>query len=268
MEKNTYVTKKEALNILGICESTLRYYIDKRVISSYKRLGQLVFLRSEVDELNEVRLDIKREEKAIEEYKASLPTFKKGESLFITSACKEFIELTKLVDILPKNTERERFVHNIFTRCIETKSFEEVAIEVGLTRNRVRGIFQMQVRRYKYRALRMKEIFDEHERIREENEKLRLEIEVTRKIQTKFNNKESIELASALNRNNKKSLCDFDLSIRCLNVLKAADITTLGELLQYHRNDLLRFRNFGKKSLIELDDLLENLGLSFRNYED
>ncbi len=61
----------------------------------------------------------------------------------------------------------------------------------------------------------------------------------------------------------KTRLVDMDLSVRALNCLKAADVDTLGELVTYHRNDLLKFRNFGKKSLTELDDLLVNLGLSF-----
>ncbi len=61
----------------------------------------------------------------------------------------------------------------------------------------------------------------------------------------------------------KTRLSDMDLSVRALNCLKAAEVETLGELVTYHRNDLLKFRNFGKKSLTELDDLLANLNLSF-----
>jgi len=61
----------------------------------------------------------------------------------------------------------------------------------------------------------------------------------------------------------KTKLVDMDLSVRALNCLKAADVETLGELVQYNRNDLLKFRNFGKKSLTELDDLLDNMGLTF-----
>ena len=58
-------------------------------------------------------------------------------------------------------------------------------------------------------------------------------------------------------------LSDMDLSVRALNCLKAAEVETLGELVKYHRNDLLKFRNFGKKSLTELDELLERNGLAF-----
>ncbi|HCY45851.1 MAG TPA: DNA-directed RNA polymerase subunit alpha [Flavobacteriales bacterium] len=61
----------------------------------------------------------------------------------------------------------------------------------------------------------------------------------------------------------KTRLVDMDLSVRALNCLKAADIDTLGELVSYNKNDLLKFRNFGKKSLTELEDLVDNKGLSF-----
>lgn len=61
----------------------------------------------------------------------------------------------------------------------------------------------------------------------------------------------------------KTKLVDLDLSVRALNCLKAADVDTLAELVSYNRNDLLKFRNFGKKSLVELDEKLESLNLSF-----
>ncbi|HBH06682.1 MAG TPA: DNA-directed RNA polymerase subunit alpha [Flavobacteriales bacterium] len=61
----------------------------------------------------------------------------------------------------------------------------------------------------------------------------------------------------------KTKLNDLDLSVRALNCLKAAEVYTLGELVTYQRNDLLKFRNFGKKSLTELDELVEKKGLAF-----
>ena len=61
----------------------------------------------------------------------------------------------------------------------------------------------------------------------------------------------------------KTKLTDMNLSVRALNCLKAAEVDTLGELVQFNKTDLLKFRNFGKKSLTELDDLLESLNLSF-----
>jgi len=61
----------------------------------------------------------------------------------------------------------------------------------------------------------------------------------------------------------KTKLVEMNLSVRALNCLKAADVNTLGELVQYRREDLLKFRNFGKKSLTEIDNLLKNYKLSY-----
>jgi DNA-directed RNA polymerase subunit alpha len=61
----------------------------------------------------------------------------------------------------------------------------------------------------------------------------------------------------------KSKLVDMDLSVRALNCLKSAEVETLGELVVFNKTDLLKFRNFGKKSLTELDEFLASLNLSF-----
>ncbi len=61
----------------------------------------------------------------------------------------------------------------------------------------------------------------------------------------------------------KTKLVDLDLSVRALNCLKAAEVESLGDLVQFNKNDLLKFRNFGKKSLTELEELLESMNLTF-----
>jgi len=61
----------------------------------------------------------------------------------------------------------------------------------------------------------------------------------------------------------KSKLIEMNLSVRALNCLKAADVESVGDLVSFNKNDLLKFRNFGKKSLTELDELLINLNLSF-----
>ena len=77
------------------------------------------------------------------------------------------------------------------------------------------------------------------------------------------NNEEFDEEVLHMRQLLKTKLVDMDLSVRALNCLKAADVDTLGDLVQYNKNDLLKFRNFGKKSLTELDDLLASLNLQF-----
>ncbi len=61
----------------------------------------------------------------------------------------------------------------------------------------------------------------------------------------------------------KTKLVDLDLSVRALNCLKAADVETLGDLVQYNKSDLMKFRNFGKKSMTELEKLVDKKGLTF-----
>ncbi len=86
---------------------------------------------------------------------------------------------------------------------------------------------------------------------------------ITLDIEEKLANEEFDEEILHMRQLLKTRLVDLDLSVRALNCLKAAEIDTLGDLVQYNKNDLLKFRNFGKKSLTELDQLLESMNLNF-----
>jgi len=86
---------------------------------------------------------------------------------------------------------------------------------------------------------------------------------ITYDIPSKVVAEEGDETASQFKNMMKTKLVDLDLSVRALNCLKAADVETLGELVSYTKNDLMKFRNFGKKSLDELAELLEAKGLKF-----
>ena len=86
---------------------------------------------------------------------------------------------------------------------------------------------------------------------------------ITLDSEEKFANEEFDEEVLHMRQLLKTKLVDLDLSVRALNCLKAADVDSLGDLVQYNRNDLLKFRNFGKKSLTELDDLLNGMNLNF-----
>lgn len=81
--------------------------------------------------------------------------------------------------------------------------------------------------------------------------------------QTKEETKEVDEEILHMRKVLKTELVDLDLSVRALNCLKAADIRTLAELVSYDVADMLKFRNFGKKSLTEIQDLVKSKGLSF-----
>lgn len=87
----------------------------------------------------------------------------------------------------------------------------------------------------------------------------RITIEVTEEEDNEEFDEEVLKMRQLL----KSKLIDQDLSVRALNCLKSAEVETLGDLVKLNKNDLLKFRNFGKKSLTELDALLARLNLSF-----
>jgi DNA-directed RNA polymerase subunit alpha len=86
---------------------------------------------------------------------------------------------------------------------------------------------------------------------------------ITLDTEEKRNEEEFDETSLHMRQLLKTKLVDMDLSVRALNCLKAADVETLGELVSFNKNDLLKFRNFGKKSLTELEDLVQTKGLQF-----
>ncbi len=87
----------------------------------------------------------------------------------------------------------------------------------------------------------------------------RITLEADEIAQTETYDEESLHMRQLL----KTKLIDMDLSVRALNCLKAAEVDTLGDLVSFNKNDLMKFRNFGKKSLTELDELVHNKGLVF-----
>ncbi len=86
---------------------------------------------------------------------------------------------------------------------------------------------------------------------------------ITLDTEDKFENEEFDEEVLHMRQLLKTNLMDLDLSVRALNCLKAAEVDSLGELVKFNKNDLLKFRNFGKKSLTELEDLLTSMSLTF-----
>lgn len=87
----------------------------------------------------------------------------------------------------------------------------------------------------------------------------RITLEADEIAQTETYDEESLHMRQLL----KTKLIDLDLSVRALNCLKAAEVETLGDLVTYNKNDLMKFRNFGKKSLSELEELVAGKGLGF-----
>lgn len=175
-------------------------------------------------------------------------------------AAKEFyLSIPAMLHELGTLNQREA---SIMTRIIEGDSIGMIAEDYGLTKTRVSQLFFKGCRRA--RSLEnLKGTIDEAKEAQTELEYLRKkakqdsdyikELEEKLEIQSKPQEERDRELMM-------KRLVDCDLSVRTLNCLKTAGLETIGDLLQVRRNALLQFRNFGKKSLTELDNFLESFG--------
>lgn len=157
-----------------------------------------------------------------------------------------------------------------------------IAEQYGLTRSRIAQIFYKGCRKASYLE-NIKAHLDEFERMKIDNAELkgcvktlRQELEAYRKAEQDLKDMNTAEYIEDIKKKDEMlklfgtRLVDCDISVRALNCLRyyrdlegSKDIETIGDLCKLHKTDLLKQRNFGKKSLIELDDFLEDRGLSF-----
>lgn len=168
--------------------------------------------------------------------------------------------------------EREKA---ILTMLLEGKDVESIAFDYGLTRTRI-----MQVASHAIRKLATVKTFSE---LRKENKQLTFENQnfpiVVQSFQKRIKELEHInniktapvseydyllgDKGGTFTALMNTKVIDMKISVRVLNCLKAVDVETLGDLVRLRKTDLLKYRNFGKKSLTALDDLLESLNLHF-----
>ena len=188
-----------------------------------------------------------------------------GTSSFIREFISAFPSILESIGFI---TSRESLV---MRRIIAGDDIGWIAEDFGLTRSRIMQIFYKGCRK----ARRLKDIrdnLDELDRLRIENVGLKNTVRVMsnelKKKMVCYNLSDEerirkIRETDEVIKTLSTSLRDCNLSVRALHCLRAAEIGTVGELVRYNKSDLLKFRNFGKRSLSELDDLLNSVGLSF-----
>lgn len=177
------------------------------------------------------------------------------------SNAKIFVDfyLTHIQDFL---THREfDVIQNVL---INKTSFSELSEKYGLTHARIRLIFDKALRRLRYKKHRevgIRELQSQYDNLRYEVDMLRLKrMSLAKKINLQeLGNVEVVPNYEILDR----KMYEFDLSVRALNCLRSADIECMYELVRFERSYLLSCRNFGKKSIEEIDEILKQHKLSF-----
>ena len=253
-EGNSHWVDADTIDALG---DTIQDFENAR-----KRLQQeREFIRADYRKEREIRKDIERELYMVDKFgKAAL-------------YCREFyMNIPIMLNELGLINYRES---QIMRDVINGTDLGWIAQNYGLTRTRITQIFYKGCRKardlstIKVQLNELSELKNEMAQMKAELKIMNDELKVQRAAEQELQEmdeeerikhiKETDEILKMLNTR----LVDCNLTVRSLNCLKSADVETIGDLARLTRSELLRFRNFGKKSLGELDDFLDSKGLSF-----
>ena len=217
-------------------------------------------LRADYRKEHELRRDIERELFMVSKFKTA------------AYAGEFYMSIPKMLDEIGLLNQREA---QIMCHIINGQDLGWIAEEYGLTRARVTQIFYKGCRKARELST-IKQQLDELESLRVEVANMRQEMKVMSKdlkVQ-QIAEQELLEMEEAERIEYIKKtdhllillgtrLVDCDISVRSLNCVKSLDIKTIGDLARAQKTDLLKLRNFGRRSLSELDDFLNSKGLTF-----
>lgn len=281
------VSRDEAAMLLDVTPQTISNWVEKGVLKGhlvdrqlridkatiekyFDTLSDLAFIEKRVFAARrDLQLAEKELEKNLDDTRSAIHLLGKGVPAYLLNEIFSAVIEASGNDVLK---ERER---NILTMLLEGKDVVDVAEDYGLTRSRI-----MQIASHAVRKLATVKTFSE---LRKECKQLVFENKnfpiVVQSFQNRIKELERLNDIEAVPVSEydyllgdkggtftaliNTKIIDFDITVRSLNCLKAADIETLGDLIRYNKTDLLKFRNFGKKSMTELDDLLDSMNLHF-----
>lgn len=245
--------------------------IDKATVEKYfDTLSDLAFIEKRIFAAKrDLQLAEKELEKNLDDTRSAIHLLGKGVPAHLLNEIFSAIIEASGDDVLK---EREK---TILTMLLEGKDVEFVAEEYGLTRSRIMQIVSKAVRKLAT-VKTFSELRREYKQLVFDNTNFQNVIEALQNRVKKLERINNIDTApvseydyllgdkgGTFTAMMNTPVYDLDISVRSLNCLKGADVDTLYDLVKCNKTDLMKFRNFGKKSLTELEDLLENLHLHF-----
>jgi excisionase family DNA binding protein len=245
--------------------------IDKATIEKYfDTLSDLAFIEKRIFAAKrDLQLAEKELEKNLDDTRSAIHLLGKGVPAHLINEIFSAIIEASGDDVLK---EREK---TILTMLLEGKDVEFVAEEYGLTRSRIMQIVSKAVRKLAT-VKTFSELRREYKQLVFDNANFQNVIEALQNRIKKLERINNIDTAPVSEYDYllgdkggtftalmNTPVYDLEISVRSLNCLKGADVDTLYDLVKCNKTDLMKFRNFGKKSLTELEDLLENLHLHF-----
>ena len=285
MAKTKYISAAQAAKMTGVTTQTIRNLCKAGTLSYQKRTNLFYPSREDVERYKATIADIQAVTQDIEQYKQQLETERDTLKDELCATQAKYRERMINLDMFPKRIEAIRDTlfavieglrkyANRYDFCIsprelevvwdalQGKTFEEVGEKMHLTRESVRQVWAKGLRKFAYVKGAFYHLNSENDMLKEllqekndEIANLHAQLEGRQHVITDEKRKLSKLLAT--------SMRDCDVTVRVLNCLRYAEIDTIRDLVKYHRADLLKYRNFGKKSLTELDEFLENNGLAW-----
>ena len=262
MEENKYWNEEETMKFLRLKETSLRNLVSKKLLSKIQIGVRYFYDPSEIMALIEASNNRDKSIDAIKEYQ-NIPSFKKGEHQFIVTKARYILSIIEELNVnwLP---DREKDI--LLKTITYTGNFKQVADEHDLTKERVRQLFEKGLKRVRVGCLRMKREYDcNYHEVKEENIKLRKENNELKDYISKLPDEKKVKIEGMINKSEvlSKPLYELDLGVRTYNCLNNADIKTLGDIVSYTKSDFMKFRNFGKKSMDELEEVVLRHDLRF-----
>lgn len=275
--------------MLGVHPQTISNYAESGIIHLKKRKGHCFFPLPEVEALAECpdikdAEQIKKETEQMiseikEKYTLTKQEYAERRSMFYCefNGTRQWFRYREIVSAMvhvccDTMTDRER---DIIEDVLNCKPIEDIADYYLLSCTRVRMIIQKCIRKMKLYPVRVAKEIDKAKmktaQFRDENDKLKMQLQAM--LANKNADVDNIQNMDTLDRFRMCApfnipLSEVYLSVRAFNCLKAADINTLGELVSFKRTELMKFRNFGRKSLCEIDMMLDRYKLDYEMWRD
>ena len=261
------MTRNDAAAFLGVDPQTITNWVNKGLLGGYNDKSSKRFWVNADDvkkysekykmlSASEDLLDREQKELLASERKVNAKIqMLMHDALNISSFSYEKIgsSLCTLLELTSQGGMREKKIQAFFNG----DRISNIAEEFELSRERVRQIVIKAVRKFNYAIEELADLKQENNSLKEEikNVKMRLIMQEGEKEEELS---EDVPPSVFSIR-----LVNCNLPVRVLNVTKAADIDTIGDLVQYSRFDMVKFRNFGKKSLMQLDEFIHEMGLEW-----
>jgi hypothetical protein len=267
-----YLSEEQTMKFLNYNKTSMRVLRNSKALTRYEIGHRYFYDRKELIQLIESSQVKAQEKEEFDKYVQSLnkivglKDFENLEKRFILE--KTHYLLTKIALSLKDIDTDYKFLNGrdwyVLLNVIKNKgNTTELCEKFNITSQRVHQVFERSLRlfismvnKYKTSYSMIESIKEEIELLKKQNYELKAELfELNKHSQLLSENTDSTLYISVV---------DLDISVRLLNVLKVNDLKTIGDVLRFKRQDFLRFRNFGAKSLSELEDILEKFNLKLK----